>query len=252
MKRYLYNYETVITFGAPVINHSVLLRCQPMDEGWQNIEEEHLIFSPDFWTSRSRDAFGNRIVYGGQREPHSSLVYVSAGIVKVEPYSIVATHGVSPIYHLPTPLTTLPPTETPERTGDTLADAMAICQRVNSLMEYAPGQTDVRTTAADALRLGKGVCQDFAHVAIALCRQAGIAARYACGFVEGTGQTHAWVEIYDGYRWAAFDPTANAPVEYGYVKIAHGRDAADCAVSRGLYGGATTQEMEIRVTLKEF
>lgn len=251
MKKYIFNYETIITFSAPVINHSVLLRCQPMNAYYQAVEEEHLVFSPDFWTQRSTDAFGNRILFGGQREPHKSFVYVSAGIVSMEPYSVKVAQDFRPIYLLPTPLTRLPEEVKVAREGDITADALAISRRVHESLEYAPQSTSVETTAAEVMELGKGVCQDYAHLMIALCRRAGIPARYVCGFMEGTGETHAWVEVFDGYSWIGIDPTNDHVIDYGYVKLAQGRDAADCPVSRGLYSGDTQQVQEIHVTLKQ-
>lgn len=251
MKKYIFNYETIITFASPVTNHSVLLRCQPMNAYYQAVEEEHLIFSPDFWTSRTTDAFGNRVLFGGQREPHQSFAYVSAGIVSMEPYSVKVAQDFRPIYLLPTPLTRLPEEVGAESTGDITADAVAISKRVHESIAYTPGVTSVETTAAEVLQSGQGVCQDYAHLMIALCRRAGIPARYVCGFMEGIGETHAWVEVFDGYSWIGIDPTNDRVIDYGYVKLAQGRDAADCPVSRGLYNGNTEQVQDIHVTLKQ-
>lgn len=251
MKKYIFNYETIITFSTPVTNHSVLLRCQPMNAYYQAVEEEHLVFSPDFWTQRSTDAFGNRILFGGQREPHKSFAYVSTGIVAMEPYNVKVSQEFRAIYMLPTPLTRLPEEVKVSREGDVTADAIAISHRVHEMIEYVPQSTNVETTAAEVLTLGKGVCQDYAHLMIALCRRGGIPARYVCGFMEGTGETHAWVEVFDGYSWIGVDPTMDRVIDYGYVKLAQGRDAADCPVSRGLYSGDADQTQEIHVTLKQ-
>jgi transglutaminase-like putative cysteine protease len=86
---------------------------------------------------------------------------------------------------------------------------------------------------------------------IALCRRQGIPARYVNGFLVGEGETHAWVEIFDGYNWLGFDPTHNCRISDGYVKLAHGRDAHDCSVSRGMYTGQAQQQTTIHVTLHE-
>lgn len=251
MRHYLYNYQTLLTFSAPVVNHSVMLRCQPMHTDCQTILEEHVVFPPGFWTARGTDAFGNRLLFGGQRDPHGSLCYVSTGIVATEPYGVKADGRVSPIYYHPTPLTSLGGGAHTCAPKDILARAWEICREVNDRLDYVPQTTGVGTSAAEVLRLGKGVCQDYAHLMTALCRRSGIAARYVCGFVEGTGETHAWVEVYDGYRWTGFDPTHCLRIEYGYVKLAHGRDASDCAVSRGLYGGMAAQSQQVCVTLRE-
>lgn len=251
MKRYLYCYETVLKFGKPVVNHAILLRCEPRSGGYLTVEEHHTVIPPDFSLNRGQDSFGNLIIYGSQREPHSSLAYVSTGVVSMEPYSVKDGERPSPVYLQPTRLTLLPDGMGIDRTQDAADDAMRLCAKINELIEYVPEQTSVNTPAADVLRLKKGVCQDYAHVFIAACRQSGLPARYVCGFLEGTGQTHAWAEVYDGYGWIGVDPTHNRRIEYGYVKVAHGRDAADCDVIRGMYGGLTTQEMEVNVTLTE-
>ena len=86
MKRYLYNYQTIVTFSEPVSAHAVMLRCQPAANAFQTIEQEHIIVSPDYWMNAGTDAFGNRILFGGASEPHTVFAYVSTGIVATETY----------------------------------------------------------------------------------------------------------------------------------------------------------------------
>jgi YD repeat-containing protein len=121
--------------------------------------------------------------------------------------------------------------------------AERICAAAHSALSYADGVTSVRTTAAEALALGSGVCQDFAHVMIALCRLAGLPARYVSGHLLGQGGTHAWVEvIMAGARLGAgavpFDPCNGVRAGGGYVTVATGRDYADVAPTSGSYVGA--------------
>lgn len=250
MKRYLYCYETVITFSVPVINHSLLLRCQPALGAYMNMEEEHLVIPPEFKVRRGTDQLGNRIVYGGERDPHSSLVYVSTGILSMSPYRVAARENIT-LYKQATRLTFLEASEQRKEKRDMLTAAEAICHEVYGMMRYVPLVTSMNTTAVEVLATKQGVCQDYAHLMIAFCRQQGIAARYVCGFMEGTGETHAWVEVYDGYVWIGFDPTHDRRIEYGYVKLAHGRDASDCPVSRGLYAGNAMEQTLVNVMLTE-
>lgn len=261
MKRYLYNYQTIVTFSQPVTNHYMLLRCQPMLGSYMRVDEEHLIVSPGYRTCRNVDAFGNRLVYGGQREEHSTLAYVSTGVVEMTQYVTRTDRDISPAYLVDTPLTMLDleqATEWLDRCRTLFTEKMGqadkaneICHHVYGLMSYMPLTTTVDTPATEIYRQRRGVCQDYSHLMIALCRLCGIPARYACGFVEGTGETHAWVEVYDGYSWLGFDPTHDIRISYGYVKIAHGRDASDCPVNRGVYLGGGTQQSQVSVTLKE-
>ena len=118
-------------------------------------------------------------------------------------------------------------------------------------MRYQPGLTHAATTAQEALALGQGVCQDYAHILLALCRAAHIPARYVNGFMEGEGATRAWVEVYDEGAWGGMDPANKRPIEGGCVKRTDGRKAEDCPVNRGVFTGAATQTAEIRVIVEE-
>ena len=80
---------------------------------------------------------------------------------------------------------------------------------------------------------------------------AGIPARYVVGMMIGEGYTHAWVEIYTGEGWYGLDPTNNLHIDDYYIKIAHGRDYADCIVDRGIFNGFTNQQQEIVVSVEE-
>lgn len=114
---------------------------------------------------------------------------------------------------------------------------------------YQSGTTTVQTTAEEALEKGKGVCQDYAHILIALCRKLSIPARYVVGIQEGVGETHAWVEFYDNGIWRGIDPTNDKWVNDRYLTLSHGRDFADCGINRGLFigGGTQKQTIEARV-----
>lgn len=251
MKRYIYNYQTVVGFSQPVMRHAILLRAQPVQGAYMNVAEEHLLLPPAFHVQSGTDAFGNRLVYGLQEEAHQSLVTVSTGIVSMEHYSIPLDSMPLMVYREPTPLTFLSEEHRLDLEGSISQKAWFICHYVFRQMEYVPQVTTLDTPASEIIKTHQGVCQDYAHLMIALCRLHGIPARYVCGFMEGEGETHAWVEVCDGDAWHGFDPTHNMEIECGYVKLAHGRDASDCPVSRGLYMGNAFQETEVSVMLKE-
>ena len=114
---------------------------------------------------------------------------------------------------------------------------------MSAAVTYEYGVTTVTTTAAEALACGRGVCQDFAHVMLALCHLLGQPARYVSGHLVGQGGTHAWVEVIvprDGHAEAvAFDPCHGRRTDGGYVTVATGRDYADVAPTTGSYIGAS-------------
>ena len=130
-------------------------------------------------------------------------------------------------------------------------------------LSYVPGVTGVGTTAAQALALGRGVCQDYAHVMITLCRLLGLPARYVSGHLLGEGGTHAWVEVLlpdpdgsgDGAAWP-FDPTNGREAGLDYVTVAVGRDYRDVAPTSGAYlggpAGRLTSRKRVEVTRLEY
>jgi transglutaminase-like putative cysteine protease len=135
--------------------------------------------------------------------------------------------------------------------------AVAACQRVFELMSYAYDVTTVRTTAAEAFAKRTGVCQDYAHVLLALTRGLGLPSRYVSGQLLGTGGSHAWVEVLipdgEGHaRVLALDPTNGGGSGMTYVTIAVGRDYADIAPVSGSYVAthAGVLTMSKRVTVK--
>lgn len=123
--------------------------------------------------------------------------------------------------------------------GDQRAIAEAACQFSNGAITYRWGVTHVATTAAEALAGGVGVCQDNAHIMLAVCRAAGVPGRYVSGHLEGEGGSHAWVEVLldagDAWEVVALDPCNARATGLQYVTVAVGRDYADVAPVSGTY-----------------
>jgi transglutaminase-like putative cysteine protease len=128
------------------------------------------------------------------------------------------------------------------RTASGESLAALICSWTHRSIEYGFGTTSVRTTASEAARGGHGVCQDFAHIMIAVCRSAGLPARYVSGHLVGEGGSHAWVEVLvadeSGAAALAFDPTHDRRITRRYLTVAIGRDYADVPPTSGTFEGA--------------
>ncbi|MFC5606124.1 transglutaminase-like domain-containing protein [Variovorax soli] len=128
-----------------------------------------------------------------------------------------------------------------------------ICDWVQRHIVFTPGSSDATTTAVDTFKNREGVCRDFAHLMIALCRALNLPARFATGFDYGAdpalGPTdfHAYVEVYLGCRWYIFDPTGMA-IPMGLVRLASGRDASDCAYAT-IFGDVTPLARWLTVAL---
>ena len=137
-----------------------------------------------------------------------------------------------------------------------LEAASAVAAWVRERVEYMPGATGVQTSAQEAWDQGQGVCQDIAHLTVALLRETGLPARYVSGYLHPrpeaglgqavAGQSHAWVEYWAG-DWVAADPTNQASVGEGHVVVARGRDYADVPPLKGIYHGAPGVAMDVTV-----
>ena len=143
--------------------------------------------------------------------------------------------------------------------GSTPLDrAHDLATRIGEAIAYEPGMTEASTTAIEALKLGKGVCQDFAHILIAAARAAGMPARYVTGYLVSRDPdlpheaSHAWAELWvDGLGWVGFDAANHCcPDEY-YLRMASGADAVDAAPIRGAYRGGTQPTMSVDVAVQQ-
>ena len=131
----------------------------------------------------------------------------------------------------------------------------AILNQVHAHMRYETGRTHVGTAASEAFGLAAGVCQDYAHVMLALCRLAGLPARYVSGYLPGEGQMHAWVEVLlpvgeqNAPLWVGYDPTHQQRCDERYITVAVGRDYQDIAPTSGYYSGDAKNVLEVNVSV---
>lgn len=249
-----YRYTMELKFSQPVTDQHFSIMCIPRDtERQRNTETSITVEAVDadgtkysIMTGMETDGFGNPYTYGVIHEPHSSFCLVSEGTAETglslheeyeDPGSIELVK-----YKVESPLTTAGPwlralhdewrKSEPE---DEYSAMLHYGNCVQAALSYAGGATGVDTTAEEAVRLGRGVCQDYAHVMISLLRMSGIPARYVTGMMQGEGETHAWVEANCRGYWYGIDPTNNILVSDYHIKFAHGRDYGDCMVSRGIF-----------------
>lgn len=278
MKTLEIDYTMNLDFSLPASNHYFVLRCVPVSRGCQTVTARKLELSPDTQVLTSRDVFGNVSYRGLIKEPHSKFGFKATATVQVNSEN-GSRESCLPLYKYPTALTyasdrmkrflyktfegtdmeesvksACVPRENVRRFASKLMDA------VNQVLEYTPGVTSVQTSAKEAFEMGKGVCQDYAHIFCSLSRIAGVPCRYVCGTTEGEGSTHAWVEVFmpdpaihtkrsiemPG-RWYGYDPTRNKLCDDDYVILAVGRDFSDCQVDRGILCGGADQTQTVFV-----
>ncbi|MGN1148387.1 MAG: transglutaminase domain-containing protein [Lachnospiraceae bacterium] len=260
MKKLHFDYYMRITYSETAAKCHYTIKCVPPDTDRQRLDEINIEIVPDdaFW--RSEDSFGNRILYGSVDREHDIFCFhisgkVTTGMADYESEKNEASLGK---YRYPFGLTR--PGEGLQAYFDSLEinrklpaleRAVILMHRLYQDFRYEKNVTFISTTAEDAWKLGRGVCQDYAHILIVLCRLAGIPARYVAGMMFGEGYSHAWVEVFSEGNWYGLDPTNDCIVTASYIKLGVGREATDCAINRGIVNGGGEQTQEIRVKVEE-
>jgi hypothetical protein len=141
----------------------------------------------------------------------------------------------------------------PGSAGALLGTVQQVLQAVRSRLKYEKKVTTAKTPVCEALALGRGVCQDFAHLFLGACRGMGLPARYVSGYVCGPGElaTHAWCQVWGGRAgWVDVDPTRGTFADDHYVVTAVGRDFADVPPNRGIWKGRADEEITVAVKVE--
>lgn len=260
MKTLHFIYQMHLHFDSPVEKHRFTLKCCPQSNHRQQILQLDMDVSPREFLEHTRDSFGNVCVYGYAEKKHSSFSVRVEGTAKtgLSQYETAADEHKLGMYRYTTGYTKPGEALQAYAAGFHFSQNMGNCAKAVVLMEslyrdfsYVQGVTDIGTTAEEALKLGKGVCQDYSHILIALCHMHRIPARYVVGMLCGEGLSHAWVEVCDDGFWIGLDPTNNLMVGEQHIKISSGRDYGDCRINQGVFTGLGGQTQEISVTVEE-
>lgn len=252
------------------------IRLTPKSTGRQEVSQASIRVDPDVAVHRHADAFGNDVAWFQIVEPHSTLIVESEAIVTTTapghetarvPWSSLDDPAMrsdlseylhaSPLVHWPREVDEFSASLGLDQIDDMAGWLRATEMGVNRSIEYLPGSTDVNTTVQHVLKVRSGVCQDMAHLFLALSRRRGIPARYVSGWLHEPGrerpsESHAWCEAWiPGAGWREFDPTHPDPNLEHYVRIAVGRDYSDVPPFRGSYIGSATDRMTVTVELTE-
>ncbi len=259
MKKLKFEYHMRLTFSDAVRDHRFSLKCIPHDTDMQRIEGATMSVYPDHITSEDTDSHGNITLFGYTNEYHNFFGfdvkgYATTGIAEYEKAGELHRVGM---YKYQTAITRhgekiIAFYRNLEMTDLSNEDkAQLIMEKLFESFRYGQGFTNMSTTAEQAFVGGIGVCQDYAHIMLSLCRMERIPCRYVAGMMMGEGSSHAWVEIWDENRWLGFDPTNNKRVNDEYIKISNGRDYGDCLVNQGIFTGNVEQFQEINVFVEE-
>lgn len=286
--RYLIEHETVLEYPRTVREHHIELRLVPRSDSHQQVVSCSIETEPVAELTSYNDYFGNRADYFCVIPPHNRLVTRLKAEVETLQENPFSFEPVSPereqellrerirqapplndfVLHrsLLTPavakLADLVTCAIPHRNKDLplLDSLLELLAWVPTVLAYRSGTTAVHGPLLDAVRQGGGVCQDFAHLFIAVARSWGVPARYVMGYLDpgicATGEqlaTHAWAEaLVPAAGWVGFDATHNLLANDHYVAVAVGRDSYDAAPQRGSFkGDSAGEEPTVTVTVQQ-
>jgi transglutaminase-like putative cysteine protease len=270
-------HRTGFSYAGEVGSSYNEARMTPRTEPRQTTLAGQVEVRPTALVYRYWDYWGTQVTAFDLHAPHSSLTVTATAVVETmppaelpEPVDWAALGRTESTddwceYLRPTERTQLDEELFDIAAGlradaaDPRVAALAACEWVRAEVEYVPGATEVHTSARDAWQARKGVCQDLSHLAVGLIRAMGVPARYVSGYLHPTpdavpgeqvvGQSHAWVEFWDG-GWTPYDPTNGIPAGERHVVVGRGRDYADVPPLKGVYAGppSTLQGVEVEIT----
>jgi transglutaminase-like putative cysteine protease len=260
-------HETDYRYSGDAVESHMELRLRPSSGDGQIVVRHRLNVRPDAQVRGYVDGFGNQVQYFNLHQPHDRLEILSELTVETGLSQATETPGPEPFDFL---LFRPPVTDTAgvRRLGrnvrlaepngpEEVEGAMErLMQLIAGNFRYTPDVTTVTTDVDEVLRKRRGVCQDFAHLLIAMSRTQGIPCRYVSGYVYAgsgepvTGASHAWADAWiPGRGWKSYDPTHPGLSLDRYVRLAVGRDYRDAAPTRGVYTGSARSDMEVRVDI---
>ena len=273
-------YLNEFRYSEPAWESHNLLRACPQDIESQRLLDYRVDVTPSARIHSYTDFWGTRVDEFGILEPHQMLRICAESVVETAPPpepaadppldTLIPVVGELSSYLRPSPHSTWDG-DIDETARDAISGAGGVVEAVTALsdavtssLKYEPGATYVGMEVAQVLAQGKGVCQDFAHLGIAMCRSVGIPARYVSGYLYAADQTvavapeeaeldiqtHAWMETFvPGHGWWALDPTNPQPLGELHVKIGHGRDYEDVMPLRGVYHGGAEHDLGVQVRI---
>jgi transglutaminase-like putative cysteine protease len=271
-------HETAIEYSQPVREWLCELRMEPMSDTRQRCHSFRISVSHNPVVGSYLDGFGNRVHHFNLLTPPTAVRILAASVVETEDTALepgasqVSFPAASAVDGWQLPLETLEylPLRGPVAFSPLLepilsqlrpapGDAVGpwvhrVAEYIRGNFQYARDVTDATSPIDHLLARGKGVCQDFTHLMIAVLRSFGVPARYVSGYIHRPNkesQSHAWVEAWmPDVGWTGFDPTNGCGVHGHFVKTAIGRDFTDVPPNKGTYRGMGDERINVRVATR--
>jgi transglutaminase-like putative cysteine protease len=268
-------HATGYAYKSPVTASYNEARLTPRSDSRQSVIVNRVETTPAAKAYRYTDYWGTAVTAFDLHSLHTELEVTSFSVVETgRPEEPEAQAGwealrsedvVDRYYELLVPTRYTPASRRIERVGRHIAKdhdphhaVLAAAEWVRGELSYVPGATGVHSSGLDALREGRGVCQDFAHLSLILLRAMGIPARYMSGYLHPVsdaeigdtveGESHAWIRAWTG-DWWDYDPTNETPINEQYVSVGYGRSYADVTPLKGIYLGQGASDLDVTVEM---
>jgi transglutaminase-like putative cysteine protease len=272
------SHLTRYTYEGPVQDSFNEARLQPISDSLQHCREFSFRIDPETPVRDYPDFYTNCVHYFDVPQPHESLEVQALSVVQTQPdlrgaipsvgsadleSAAVKEHHFdflhsSEFVSLEADVWREAIDALPNGVHDVWKDTVAIGEFIHRNYKYTPRSTNVNTRAVEVVKKKQGVCQDFAHLMLGLCRIHHIPARYVSGYFLNQHKlpgeieaSHAWIEVFiPGYGWKAYDPTHRRGTDTRYVKLAIGRDYSDIRPVGGTFRGKGTRKMVVEVSVQ--
>jgi transglutaminase-like putative cysteine protease len=268
-------HETRFEYSEPVRELLAELRMEPASDSDQSCHSFHLEVSPRAEVYRYQDGFGTRVHHFNLLAAQQHVRILAAAVVEThpQPRDLAGSRATWPLSPAGAGLEVLDmlPLRGPVRATPLLGpvlDALAprhgmplgelaasVSRYIHRRFQYAKAVTLAGSPIDHLLEHGKGVCQDFSHLMLAVLRSFGVPARYVSGYLHRPNkesQTHAWCEVWlPGQGWLGIDPTNDCLVDDAFVKVAVGRDFNDVPPNRGVFRGRGEETIFVRVETRQ-
>jgi len=278
MPKFKIRHITKYSYEVPVSDSANQIILYPLKDEYQEVMQHQIKVTADVPIEVHTDYFGNEVGTFTHSKPHRDLSIDSRLVIVTRPKELPSDkapadtqweeleklktqfhfidflrqesfEGVSEVNAIVD--------QVREKKGTPFASAIELCSFVFDHFNYRKGITTVESTLDEIWRIKTGVCQDFAHVLLAMLRLKDIPARYVSGYIcpnkdgmRGEGATHAWVEAFiPFYGWLGIDPTNNCLVNDNHVRLAVGRNFSDCSPVKGTYRGTSEHTLEVAVSV---
>jgi transglutaminase-like putative cysteine protease len=268
-------HSTGYAYKSPVTASFNEARLTPRSDSRQNVILNRVETVPATRSYRYVDYWGTAVTAFDLHAPHTELEVTSSSVVETDKGELPKTKVswddlnteavIDRFDEVLSPTRYTPASRRIARVGqkilkehDPFEAIVAAANWAHSELEYVPGTTGVHSSGLDALREGKGVCQDYAHLTLILLRSMGIPARYVSGYLHPQadapigdtidGQSHAWIQAWTG-GWWNYDPTNDTDINEQYISVGVGRDYADVSPLKGVYSGEGSTDLDVIVEI---